>query len=89
MCLPFQPWYNSLEAMRYLLPDEDAKEKVVGISWQVSVCTGNQSQPNPALYMYALLAQHTQLWAPVLMWLSRAVVGTAVCNAMLSICRSL
>eukprot|EP00878_Enallax_costatus_P016966 GHUV01017809.1.p1 GENE.GHUV01017809.1~~GHUV01017809.1.p1 ORF type:complete len:1283 (+),score=439.89 GHUV01017809.1:87-3935(+) len=29
-----KPWYNALEAMRYLLPDEDAKEKLVGISWQ-------------------------------------------------------
>jgi hypothetical protein len=30
-----QPWYDALETMRYLLPDSDAREKLVGESWQV------------------------------------------------------
>lgn len=30
-----QPWYTALEAMRYLLPDDQAREKLMGQSWQV------------------------------------------------------
>jgi hypothetical protein len=32
-----QPWYEALEAMRYLLPDTDAREKLIGESWQVGL----------------------------------------------------
>lgn len=32
-----QPWYSALEAMRYLLPDDQAREKLAGQSWQVGV----------------------------------------------------
>jgi hypothetical protein len=32
-----QPWYAALESMRYLLPEEDAKYKLTGQSWQVRV----------------------------------------------------
>jgi hypothetical protein len=28
-----QPWYEHLEALRYLLPEEDAKDKFTGESW--------------------------------------------------------
>jgi hypothetical protein len=31
--LPPQPWYEHLEALRYLLPEEDAKDKFTGESW--------------------------------------------------------
>jgi len=39
LCLPacLQPWYSALEAMRYLLPDDQAREKLAGQSWQVGV----------------------------------------------------
>lgn len=33
-----QPWYAALDAMRYLLPDEDARDKLTGQGWQVSTC---------------------------------------------------
>ncbi|KAF6265909.1 dynein heavy chain 2 [Scenedesmus sp. NREL 46B-D3] len=32
-----QPWYAALESMRYLLPEEDAKDKLAGQSWQVKL----------------------------------------------------
>lgn len=28
-----QPWYENLEGLRHLLPDEDAKDKAVGEAW--------------------------------------------------------
>jgi hypothetical protein len=30
-----QPWYDALEELRYLLPDDEAKEKLAGEGWQV------------------------------------------------------
>lgn len=37
-----QPWYSALEAMRYLLPDDQAREKLAGQSWQVcALCTAS------------------------------------------------
>eukprot|EP00882_Tetradesmus_deserticola_P030997 GHRQ01035031.1.p1 GENE.GHRQ01035031.1~~GHRQ01035031.1.p1 ORF type:complete len:225 (+),score=128.54 GHRQ01035031.1:132-806(+) len=32
-----QPWYAALESMRYLLPEEDARDKLTGQSWQVKL----------------------------------------------------
>lgn len=37
-CNILQPWYTALEAMRYLLPDDQVREKVAGQSWQVCRC---------------------------------------------------
>jgi hypothetical protein len=34
--LLLQPWYTALETMRYLLPDDQAREKLAGQAWQVS-----------------------------------------------------
>ncbi len=28
-----QPWYEHLESLRYLLPEEEAKDKFTGESW--------------------------------------------------------
>lgn len=35
MCCCLQPWYSALEAMRYLLPEDQARERLAGQSWQV------------------------------------------------------
>ncbi|WIA31960.1 hypothetical protein OEZ86_002815 [Tetradesmus obliquus] len=32
-----QPWYAALESMRYLLPEDDAKDKLTGQSWQIKL----------------------------------------------------
>ncbi|WIA11828.1 hypothetical protein OEZ85_011917 [Tetradesmus obliquus] len=32
-----QPWYAALESMRYLLPEDDAKDKLMGQSWQIKL----------------------------------------------------
>eukprot|EP00879_Flechtneria_rotunda_P026761 GHRR01028584.1.p1 GENE.GHRR01028584.1~~GHRR01028584.1.p1 ORF type:complete len:438 (+),score=166.84 GHRR01028584.1:818-2131(+) len=32
-----QPWYAALESMRYLLPDDETRDKVTGQSWQVKL----------------------------------------------------
>jgi hypothetical protein len=39
LCL--QPWYSALEAMRYLLPDDQAREKLTGQSWQVCAASAD------------------------------------------------
>jgi hypothetical protein len=36
-----QPWYNALEAMHYLLPEDQAREKLAGQSWQVGAQIGS------------------------------------------------
>ncbi len=28
-----QPWYEHLESLRYLLPDDEARDKFIGESW--------------------------------------------------------
>ena len=30
---PLQPWYEHLESLRHLLPEEEAKDKATGESW--------------------------------------------------------
>ncbi|KAF8071068.1 Dnah1 [Scenedesmus sp. PABB004] len=32
-----RPWYAALEGMRYLLPDDEARDKLAGQSWQVKL----------------------------------------------------
>eukprot|EP00879_Flechtneria_rotunda_P025821 GHRR01027470.1.p1 GENE.GHRR01027470.1~~GHRR01027470.1.p1 ORF type:complete len:267 (+),score=120.11 GHRR01027470.1:1103-1903(+) len=32
-----KPWYAALESMRYLLPDDETRDKVTGQSWQVKL----------------------------------------------------
>jgi hypothetical protein len=34
-CCAAQPWYAALESIRYLLPEDDATDKLTGQSWQV------------------------------------------------------
>lgn len=54
VCL--QPWYSALEAMRYLLPDDQAREKLAGQSWQV--CAKETSTAMRMLHYMACFWAH-------------------------------
>lgn len=53
---PRQPWYDALEGMRYLLPDDDASSRVSALAWPLRVAAAAERAAEVADFEQAKLA---------------------------------